>query len=178
MLVLTRKVGEEIAIGNGIQITVVAISGEKVQIKITAPKDLVVDRQQIHVSRKQHSHKSGDSKMGFLKTLFGGTAVDYLQEGKTYLERGLYCDAIEALEESIRLNPRLADAYLYRGNAYFAEDDFGQAITDYGKAIMIDPNLALAYHKRGLAYLERNDVAMSAADQQRAIQLDPNVGKK
>jgi carbon storage regulator CsrA len=178
MLVLTRKVGEQIVIDDNIHITVVAISGEKVRIGITAPKEFVVDRQEIHESRKQHSRKSEDSKTGFLKTLFGGTAADYIAEGKSYLERGLYYDAIEAFEESIRLNPKIADAYLYRGNAYFAEDDLGQAITDYGKAIMINPNLALAYHKRGLAYLEKSDVASSTADQQRAIQLDPNVGKK
>jgi carbon storage regulator len=52
MLVLSRKVGEEIVIGTNIQITVVAIKGEKVRIGITAPKEVVVDRQEIHEIRK------------------------------------------------------------------------------------------------------------------------------
>jgi carbon storage regulator CsrA len=178
MLILTKRVGEEIVIGNNIHVMVVAINGEEVRLGITAPKDLVVDGQEVHASRKQHSRKSADNQMGLLKTLFGGTAVDYLHEGKSYLERGLYYDAIEAFEESIRLNPKIADAYLCRGNAYFAEHDFGQAIIDYGKAITIEPNLAMAYHKRGVAYLEKSDVVRSTADRQRAIQLDPDVGQK
>ena len=48
MLVLSRKVGEEIVIGSNIRIKVVAIHGEKVRIGITAPKDVTVDRQEVH----------------------------------------------------------------------------------------------------------------------------------
>jgi carbon storage regulator len=51
MLVLTRKIGEEIIIDNHIRVTVVAVNGEKVRIGITAPKDVVVDRQEIHAKR-------------------------------------------------------------------------------------------------------------------------------
>ena len=52
MLVLSRKVGEEIVVGSNIRIAVVAIQGEKVRIGITAPKDVTVDRQEVH-DRKQ-----------------------------------------------------------------------------------------------------------------------------
>ena len=52
MLVLSRKVEEEIIIGDNIHITVVAIKGDKVQIGITAPKDVAVDRQEVHEKRK------------------------------------------------------------------------------------------------------------------------------
>ena len=178
MLVLTRNVGEEIVIGNDIHITVVAVKGEKVRLGVTAPKDVVVDRGEIHESRQQHFLESRDIEMGFSKKLFGGTAVDYLGEGKAFLEGGHYHDAIEAFAESIRLNPKIADAYLYRGNAYSAENDYGHAITDYGKAIMINPNLALAYHNRGLAFLRSGNFAGSKTDQEQAIHLDPNVGNE
>jgi carbon storage regulator len=53
MLVLTRKVGEEIVIGGDIRVVVVAVQGAKVRIGITAPKDVVVDRQEIHDQRLQ-----------------------------------------------------------------------------------------------------------------------------
>jgi carbon storage regulator len=52
MLVLTRKVGEEIVIGDHIHITVVTIRGDKVRIGVSAPKDVVVDRQEVHEKRK------------------------------------------------------------------------------------------------------------------------------
>jgi len=54
MLVFSRKLGEEIVIGNDIRIAVVAIHGEKVSIGVSAPKEVVVDRQEIH-ERRQNS---------------------------------------------------------------------------------------------------------------------------
>jgi len=53
MLVLTRKVGEEIVIGNDIHVMVVAVQGMQVRIGISAPKDVVVDRQEV-ADRRNH----------------------------------------------------------------------------------------------------------------------------
>jgi carbon storage regulator len=53
MLVLTRRIGEEIVIGGGIHVTVVAIEGTKVRLGITAPKDVAVDRKEIHDRRAE-----------------------------------------------------------------------------------------------------------------------------
>ena len=103
MLVLTRKVGDEIVIGNDIHITVVAVKGGSVRLGVTAPKDVAVDRGEVHEGPKQHFLESGNNEAGFIKTPFGGTAIDYLSEGKSFLEGGRYTDAIEALAESIRL---------------------------------------------------------------------------
>ena len=47
MLVLSRKVGEDIIIADDIQVTVVSIRGDKVGIGITAPKGVPVDRREI-----------------------------------------------------------------------------------------------------------------------------------
>jgi carbon storage regulator len=52
MLVLSRKLGEEIVIGDKIHIAVVAIKGERVRLSINAPKEVVVDRQEVHEKRK------------------------------------------------------------------------------------------------------------------------------
>lgn len=52
MLVLTRKVGEEIVIGDNIRITLVAIQGDRVRIGINAPKEVIVDRQEVHEKRR------------------------------------------------------------------------------------------------------------------------------
>lgn len=52
MLVLTRKVGEEIVIGDNIHIAVVAISGNKARIGISAPKEIVVDREELREKRR------------------------------------------------------------------------------------------------------------------------------
>ena len=52
MLVLTRKVGEEIVIGENVHVIVVAIRGDKVRIGVSAPKEVVVDRQEVHERRR------------------------------------------------------------------------------------------------------------------------------
>jgi carbon storage regulator len=53
MLVLTRKVGEEIVIGGDIRLMVVAVRGGKVRIGISAPNEVVVDRQEVVEKRNQ-----------------------------------------------------------------------------------------------------------------------------
>lgn len=58
MLVLTRRRGERIVIGNDIEIEVVDIYGGKVRIGIIAPKNIVVDREEIAI-RKGRSHEQG-----------------------------------------------------------------------------------------------------------------------
>jgi carbon storage regulator len=53
MLVLTRRPGESIVIGNGIKLTVVNIGPGRVKIGIEAPPSVRVDRAEIH-ARIQH----------------------------------------------------------------------------------------------------------------------------
>lgn len=55
MLVLTREKDEEIIIGGGITITVVSIRGDKVRLGITAPKEIPVDRKEIHELKQQET---------------------------------------------------------------------------------------------------------------------------
>ncbi len=53
MLVLTRRVGEEIVIANNIHIKVVSIKGDRIRIGITAPENVTVDRAEVHIRRTQ-----------------------------------------------------------------------------------------------------------------------------
>jgi carbon storage regulator len=53
MLVLTRRVGEEIVIGETIRVMVVAVQGNKVRIGVDAPDSVPIDRLEIH---EQRSH--------------------------------------------------------------------------------------------------------------------------
>ena len=47
MLVLTRKVGEEIVIGEGITVSIVAIHGNRVRIGIDAPLGVTIRRAEL-----------------------------------------------------------------------------------------------------------------------------------
>jgi carbon storage regulator len=51
MLILTRRVGETLMIGNNVQVTVLGVKGSQVRIGVTAPKDVVVDREEVAARR-------------------------------------------------------------------------------------------------------------------------------
>ncbi|AFF25179.1 carbon storage regulator [Pasteurella multocida subsp. multocida str. HN06] len=53
MLILTRKVGESLLIGDDISITILNIRGNQVKIGIKAPKDVSVHREEIYQGIKQ-----------------------------------------------------------------------------------------------------------------------------
>jgi carbon storage regulator len=55
MIVLTRKIGEEIIIDEEICITVIDIRGDRVRMGISAPRSTRVDRRKIHKRRKRPS---------------------------------------------------------------------------------------------------------------------------
>jgi carbon storage regulator len=48
MLILTRKLGESIAIGDQIKVTLIEIQGKHVKIGVNAPKDVPIHRQDIY----------------------------------------------------------------------------------------------------------------------------------
>ncbi len=46
-MILTRRAGEGLRIGNDIEVTVMAVNGSQVRIGINAPRDVAVDREEI-----------------------------------------------------------------------------------------------------------------------------------
>jgi carbon storage regulator len=56
MLVLTRKLGQEIVIAGSIHVTIAAIDGSKVRIGISAPANVRVDREEVHRRRSAPRH--------------------------------------------------------------------------------------------------------------------------
>ncbi len=53
MLVLTRRIGEEIVIANNIRVKIVSIKGDRIRIGITAPDNVTVDRAEVHNRRME-----------------------------------------------------------------------------------------------------------------------------
>jgi len=48
MLILTRRVGETLVIGDDVQVTVLGVKGNQVRLGINAPKDVSVHREEIY----------------------------------------------------------------------------------------------------------------------------------
>ena len=58
MLILTRRVGESLMIGDDINVTVLGIRGNQVRLGVDAPKDIAVHREEIYERIQQE--KAGD----------------------------------------------------------------------------------------------------------------------
>lgn len=58
MLVLTRKLGESIAIDDNIKITVVQIKGKQVRLGIQAPKDTKIHREEVYLAIQEQNKEA------------------------------------------------------------------------------------------------------------------------
>jgi len=56
MLILTRRTGESLRIGDDVEVTVMAVNGSQVRIGIKAPRNVAVDREEI-AERKQRERE-------------------------------------------------------------------------------------------------------------------------
>ncbi len=61
MLILTRKIGEALMIGEDVTVTVMDVKGNQVRIGISAPKDVAVHREEIFERIKQEKAEEGPS---------------------------------------------------------------------------------------------------------------------
>ncbi len=72
MLVLTRKRGESLMIGDGIEITVLGVEGDSIKLGIQAPLSVQIHRKEVYLAIRESNKEALQFKIepGALKGLF------------------------------------------------------------------------------------------------------------
>ncbi|HEY4531793.1 MAG TPA: carbon storage regulator CsrA [Kurthia sp.] len=69
MLVLSRKVGESIMIGDDIKVKVIAVDGDQVKLGIEAPRSVKVDREEVFEAIQQENRDATQFDINLLEQL-------------------------------------------------------------------------------------------------------------
>ncbi|MCK4741203.1 MAG: tetratricopeptide repeat protein, partial [Anaerolineales bacterium] len=92
--------------------------------------------------------------------------------GVQAIEDGDYEQAIDFLDQALKIDPNLAEALYFKAEALRLSGIIGEAIKSYDKAVQLDLDYAAPYLGRARALLERND-EIAEQDLNRAIGSDP-----
>jgi tetratricopeptide (TPR) repeat protein len=98
-------------------------------------------------------------------------AISYQQRAFSYANDQRFQDALNDLNEAIKINPRDARAYEQRAAIEMKINDYDKALADYGEAIKANPG-EIKYHLyRGYIYELRGDLQNAMADTEAALKI-------
>jgi carbon storage regulator len=71
MLVIRRRAGESVLIGEGVEVEVLEIAGNQVKIGISAPRDVLILRREVRLTAEQNELAARSVPFASLAGLFG-----------------------------------------------------------------------------------------------------------
>ena len=96
----------------------------------------------------------------------------YAMKTEIMQNRQNWPEAIEAIDEIVRMNPDNPDLYINRAFFKYKNDDYYGAMADYNEAIHVDPYNSVALFNRALLHYEVLELDEAVSDFGRVIDLD------
>ena len=130
MLILTRRVGETLMIGDEVSVTVLGVKGNQVRLGVNAPKDIAVHREEIY-QRILHE-RTGHERMGY-----DNHPVDFAAHDRIGQDRsGFGAASLEAFpqERSKPSQTRNSDQQLHHLENRVENRGFGQTSNNFNPA--------------------------------------------
>ena len=69
MLVISRKSGERILIGESVEVTILAIRGDQVSLGVSAPREVVIHREELRERIRRENQRATDFQVGMLQAI-------------------------------------------------------------------------------------------------------------
>ena len=100
-------------------------------------------------------------------------ARDYFLRGCSYLESGMYSEAVRYYEKAIKLESDFLEAFINLGVAYYQLGKYSKAIDAYEKAVYLDPHSSSIYNKLGSAYIIYGRFSKALDSFKKATEIEP-----
>jgi tetratricopeptide (TPR) repeat protein len=99
------------------------------------------------------------------------------KKGMILFNQGRYDEALQAFDQSIQMNPRIAESWSYKGVVLRAAHQYREAIKCFDVATALEPSFTTAWNNKAEALyaMGRYDEALQACD--KAIQIDSKSAK-
>ena len=105
------------------------------------------------------------------------TAEEWFNKGNDFYGQGKYDEAINAFNESIKINPNLMGTWNNKGAALARQYRYDEAIKALDEAIRIEPNYAGAWNNKGAVLTSQGNYNKAIKSFDEAIRLNTNYSK-
>ena len=99
------------------------------------------------------------------------TADQWLEQGNQLAKEGLYESAVDAYNQSLKLQLSNPKAFTYRGVALQHLGKYDDAMRDFDQAISIHPNESAAWQGKAATYIETGQYRLAVKSADRAVEL-------
>lgn len=102
------------------------------------------------------------------------SALDWKNEGNTFIKAKNYQEAINAYTEAIKIDPTNHVFFSNRSMAYTSLNEFENALNDADECIKVNPAFAKGYLRKGYALFKLDKKEESLASYEEGLKVDPN----